>query len=525
VTGYSPQCVLISGAVNAAVSCSISAQVFNISFGSRPILANQVVTIGLNNFATNPKSTRPTTSFQSYTYSPDGLMVNYINSSLTVNNLIPLDFTFASITPSNYNNSAVAIYQIYLMQTASWDSNSYLIIQMPSAITITSNATCVNFVTSLTLSCSTIGVAGFNITLPGVNSSLSVLIQLKNAPSLRPSSTFNITTYTSDGYIYATSNAISVTTLTASSFFNLTYSFSNPYYNQSTNLTFNIVNSASITTSYALTNINQYLSSGSVSCSSLTATVTCSISGSNLIVSTAATFPINTDFTIINLFVPMANTTTMTLNSFDSTFLMSTHSSIAFQTGCSLPCYTCTSAASPLSCLSCYNTTLFTDKIYYFPNNCYAACPPGTYNSNGSNICSLCTSQCAECTSSPSYCTECVANSSTPILYLTNNTCSSACPDGTFKDNSKNLTKYTPVCSNCIPPCSTCTSATACLTCLNSSLYYYNSQCLATCPSLITVVNSTSMQCDPCASICLTCVNTTTTCLSCNPAVAPIFYA
>ena len=222
---------------------------------------------------------------------------------------------------------------------------------------------------------------------------------------MRPSSTFNITTYTSEGYIYATNNDISIFTLTASSFPNLTYSFSNPYYNQSTDLTFNIINSASITSSYTLTNINQYLSTGSISCSSLTATVSCSISGSNLIVSTPTNFPINADFTIINLFVPMANTTSMNLNSFDATYLMSTYSPIIFQAACSMPCYTCVLPSLPLSCLSCYSTTIFTNKIYYFPNNCYEICPAGTYNSIGSTICSTCINQCAECTSSSSFCT------------------------------------------------------------------------------------------------------------------------
>jgi hypothetical protein len=118
-----------------------------------------------------------------------------------------------------------------------------------------------------------------------------------------------------------------------------------------------------------------------------------------------------------------------------------------------------------------------------------------------------------------------VANSTTPILYLLNNTCITSCPSGTFKDSSTNLTKYTPICTSCVSPCSTCTTATICLSCLNSSLYYYNHQCIATCPLLVTVPNSVSMLCDLCANICLTCVNTTTTCLSCNTSIAPIYYA
>lgn len=365
-----------------------------------------------------------------------------------------------------------------------------------------------------------------NVSLATIGSSLTLSISLVNPPSYRPSSNFSLTTYTSDGYIYASNSAISVTSTKPSSFQNVSYSFSNPYYNKSTNLTFNLVNLAAITSSYTLSNANQFTSGeNNISCSSLTAAVSCILSTSSIIVTSNSTFPSSTDFTILNLFVPMSNITQMSLSSFDTTYLISTYSPVIFQTGCSLPCYTCTSAVLPLSCLSCYPTTLFTDKIYYYLNNCYIACPAGTYNANGSTTCSACTDPCAECNSGSSVCTECLANSTSPILYQVNNTCISTCPSGTYKNDATNLTKYTPVCSNCLPPCSACVTATVCLSCLNSSLYYYNNQCVATCPSLTTIANSTTMICDPCSPICLTCINTTTTCLSCNTSVAPIYFA
>ena len=195
------------------------------------------------------------------------------------------------------------------------------------------------------------------------------------------------------------------------------------------------------------------------------------------------------------MFVPMTNVTSMTLKSFDSTYAMSTSSPIVFQTICSLPCYTCQSAASPLVCLSCYPTSVFTNLTYYSNNSCFASCPAGTFSNNGSLTCSACSSSCAECTSSNSNCSECVPGSPLPVLYLVNSTCVSSCPSGTYSNNLTNTTKHTPICSTCMYPCSTCLTAILCTACSNSSLFYYQNQCITSCPANISVANVTSMVC------------------------------
>jgi len=110
------------------------------------------------------------------------------------------------------------------------------------------------------------------------------------------------------------------------------------------------------------------------------------------------------------------------------------------------------------------------------------------------------------------------------MLVLSNRSCVSSCPTG-YYSTASNLTKYTPVCQSCVAPCATCSNATSCLTCSNSSLFFYSQKCVGSCPLNTTVANLTSMQCDPCTSSCSTCTNTTSTCLSCNPAVAPLFVA
>lgn len=59
VTGYIPQCLVIIASSQAA-SCSLSGNTFNVSLGSSSIPSGQQISIILNSFGTNPKSTRPT---------------------------------------------------------------------------------------------------------------------------------------------------------------------------------------------------------------------------------------------------------------------------------------------------------------------------------------------------------------------------------------------------------------------------------------------------------------------------------
>lgn len=128
VSGYSPQCLYTSGATSVSSTCSVASQVFNVSFGNRVISAGQTVTLSLNNFGTNPKSARPTSSYQIYIYSPDGFLINYLNTSLTISTFIPIPFQFVTISPKNYTNYATNAYSFYFQQTASWDASSSILI-------------------------------------------------------------------------------------------------------------------------------------------------------------------------------------------------------------------------------------------------------------------------------------------------------------------------------------------------------------------------------------------------------------
>lgn len=375
--------------MSSTPACTINGQVFSIPLGNQIILANTALTIALNGFGTNPKSTRPTSSFQLYVYSSDNYLINYVNSSLVISNFIPIGLSFLSISLSNYTNSINAVYSFYIQQLVPWDNSSYVVISLPPTITPSNNSPiCTDLIAAASLSCTVTNSTSIKVTIPNSLSILSLSVSsLTNSPSFRTSSNFSVSTYTSDGYMYATDTSVNVTTSSASLFSNISYSYSNPYYNQTTNLTISIANNAAITTTYILSNINQFNNGTNISCSSSNSSPTCLVNGSNLIISTNSTFPLTNDITILNLFVPLANVTQLTLKSYDSLFLMSTYSPIEFKTVCSLPCYTCVSASSPLVCLSCYSTTLFTDRIYYSPNNCYVSCPSGTYSNNSSLIC------------------------------------------------------------------------------------------------------------------------------------------
>ena len=183
---------------------------------------------------------------------------------------------------------------------------------------------------------------------------------------------------------------------------------------------------------------------------------------------------------------------------------------------------TCSSTNSSV-CLSCFTTTAFTNRIFFYQQNCYTACPTSTFAPTNSLICTTCTDPCSSCSQIATNCTECNQSSSTPILDTTTNTCIASCQSGEYVNNNSNVTTGTPVCSTCVSPCATCTSPTICITCANSSLFYYNMNCITACPSLITVANTTTMICEPCDPSCLTCSNSTITCLTCNTAIAPFY--
>lgn len=168
---------------------------------------------------------------------------------------------------------------------------------------------------------------------------------------------------------------------------------------------------------------------------------------------------------------------------------------------CASPCLTCSYLTN--NCTSC--------AINYYHNGiCIGVCPVSHFANATSKRCDKCISPCSTCSNSTA-CLSCLPSTNT---YYDSSTmqCVSICPTQYYRNN----TNYT--CIACVPPCVTCTSHTACLTCI-ASTYLYNSRCNTNCPSQY-YANTTTNTCDACASPCLTCLSYSE-CVSC---VAGYYY-
>ena len=148
--------------------------------------------------------------------------------------------------------------------------------------------------------------------------------------------------------------------------------------------------------------------------------------------------------------------------------------------------------------------------VHYTPNmSCLTACPDGYHqvSTNGSQFCTACVSPCATCANS-SFCLSCLTG-----FFYYNFSCPTVCPGGYYPDAAGNT------CKTCISPCKTCTSSSICLTC---SLGYWNgTHCSSSCPSG-QYADSTANLCTSCSISCLTCINSASTCTSCNSSL--LFY-
>ena len=149
------------------------------------------------------------------------------------------------------------------------------------------------------------------------------------------------------------------------------------------------------------------------------------------------------------------------LTSCPTNYFQTTNNTLKYCTSCSSPCQDCSNATFCLSCVS---------GFYYFNFTCSTSCTSGYYADNTTNTCKNCISPCKTCTSE----TSCLSCS---LGFWDGSQCASSCASGQFADTANN------VCSNCDTACLTCiNSATTCTSC-NSSLIFYNSQCLSSCPA------------------------------------------
>jgi proprotein convertase subtilisin/kexin type 5 len=188
---------------------------------------------------------------------------------------------------------------------------------------------------------------------------------------------------------------------------------------------------------------------------------------------------------------------------------------IIFILACTLPCKTC--SGTQTNCTSCYNDTTITSNVFYFAsaNQCLSTCLDGFYSETVQYTCAPCSATCLTCTITSTNCLTCVLTSLYPYLNktsATNGTCLAQCDYGMYPD-------ITSTCVLCVDPCKACTNLTTCLSC-NSGRYFYQFNCLLSCPANYTIANNSTNNCDACSATCLTCIGSTTNCSSCNAGTA-----
>jgi proprotein convertase subtilisin/kexin type 5 len=178
------------------------------------------------------------------------------------------------------------------------------------------------------------------------------------------------------------------------------------------------------------------------------------------------------------------------LTSCPSNYYQITSNGLKFCQACTSPCSNCINATFCLSCVSGY---------FYYSYSCLTSCPQSYFADNSTRICTSCISPCKTCTSL-STCLSCSQG------FWNGTLCTNSCPSGQFGD-SVNF-----ICLSCHSSCLTCiTSAVTCTSC-SPALIFYNRQCLNSCPSRF--YNSSGV-CTSCVPPCYTCASSAA-CLSCS---------
>lgn len=415
--------------------------------------------------------------------------------------------------PNNTVNSAPTSLTVkFLIAATQYTNSSLLVITFPTLINIQLASCTPTSANLVAVSCS----ANSNklqaiLTYNALGTSTSTIFTVapySNYPSLSPYS------FTAELFadMFQTSklctNANSPLSLQNTAVGGITLassSFSATVLAENTNLNFKISSVSGYPFSYLVVSLPNEFATTSVSCS-LPAGLTCTKLNNAITINSSTTIALPLIATLNTVtapaFSPSSNIYLQTFSS--SNYLMDSNTDIYFQTGCTLPCRTC-SVGFPASCLSCYtNSALVQGQIYLNTSACVSICGSGLYLEFATNSCTLCTSPCLTCSSS-SACYTCISN-----YYLNSTSCLSVCPFGFYGYNGMCL-----VCSSAIF-CQSCPNSYQCSSCI-LGYYLYQSQCYQTCPSLVTVPNLTARTCDPCPTNCTQCSgdSTNTTCVAC----------
>lgn len=360
------------------------------------------------------------------------------------------------------------------------------------------------------------------MTLPATtiasSTSFSVAVtQVRNPPSLKPSSRFGFTTFTPNGLSQYSRNltTVSVTNSVPSLFSSLSYTFTPQTLGTSTVASISFTPTSSVD-GYAIVSLASSFSVQTLTCTSVAFTGSCTQQANPNTIKVTGSFSLSSMTLSISGFtspkqVPTDATVFTTYDSSD--FIIDQSSDfIKFTLACNLPCRTCSTDRD--TCTSCYNDTVITPSIYFnsLTSKCVTICDNGYYPDAIQLKCLQCNSICGNCTGSANNCTSCVSTSGFPYLNktATTGTCLAQCDSGSYPNTNQNPT----LCVPCVAPCVTCTTQTACLSC-NSTTFLLGTSCVTTCTANTTVMNTATRTCDPCDPVCATCSQISSNCTSC----------
>lgn len=421
----------------------------------------------------------------------------------------PAAISYFKVSPTSQVVNAETTYLFEVTFSYPHYSGDRVILNLPTDITLGNGFQCVAITANVSLLC-----------LQTSSTQWEVTFTLSNGSSLNALS-FTITKITNNWY--SSTRTIEMKTTTNSSIYYYVESGQNtvnfiPSVLSATalsneliillgqsniNLTitspFSIPHSSDLTKLKLLVTVPSDLAPVTGTCALLYASATCVISNQTITITGFGDFsvPLTISFKAgTNYFV---NTSPFTSQLYYGSDLIASDLSMKLASYCTVPCKQCTS--NKVQCLSCLPMPYTTNNTYLSANNtCVTTCPISYYASAGQCL-SCNASACYGCVDTANNCTSCQANT-----YLYGSTCLSICPDMYYAGNG--------VCNQCVPPCRTCSSPSACLSCTAGYFLDTDSRCVLTCSN--TSYMGLNGTCQLCTNNCKTCSISLSNCTSCQ---------
>lgn len=458
----------------------------------------------------NPPSLQPTSSFTIRTYGLLG-MINTITSGLTVTMASASTSTAFTIAPQVSTVHATSVYSLSFTFFTPHSVNDYILLAIPASMQISASPSC-----APTSGIGAVGCSAFNSTTAKMIMSLTpsttiafTFSSLRNYDISSTSISFQCYVYSSNGYLMETT-PISSASYTADAITTFSVASNNQIVlNSASNITITLSAPFDISSTFtvALTSLlftipAEFTLIANSSCTSTVGTSCGLISSTSFQVVAPGVSLIGITVAFLNILLPSLSGSS---TSFSMQYLYSSKQIATVSTGvvvsvyCSSPCQQCTT--SPIICASCLPAPNILILLYPPTSSCVSSCPPG-YFTNGT-LCSACVPPCLTCTTA----TLCLTCNNSTIFYALNSSCISGCPTAYYNSSGN--------CTLCLAPCLTCTTVSSCSSCLTNFLY--NNSCVnaSACPAG-TYGNTTTNVCENCQAPCITCFSAMNNCTSCS---------